>query len=69
MTRRRTTERCASCHAARGRMHALYCRIEDRTLFPDGPVYKAVTVDLGSSSPDSCDTSSSDSGSSCGSAC
>lgn len=64
MTRKKK-QRCASCFAEKGKLHALYCQREDRTLYPRGPVY----ADYSSSSSSSSDSSSYDgSGSSCGSA-
>lgn len=64
---RKKTQRCASCNALKGKLHSPHCRRENRTLYPDGPVYTDST-DHGSSSS-GCDASSSDGGSSCGSAC
>lgn len=66
---RKTKPRCASCYAKKGRIHDLYCQRENRDLFPGGPVYNLITTDTGSFSSGGCDTSSSDGGSSCGSAC
>jgi hypothetical protein len=66
MKRKRTTQRCASCRAEKGRLHAPTCRRDDRTLYPDGAVYIAIT-DTSSSS--SCDSSSFDTGSSGGGDC